>query len=249
MAEKHIQAEKDYVKGMKYKDIAEKYGVSLNTVKSWKKRYGWNRTRGAPKTKSVHTKKRGAPTGNINAKGNRGGAAPRGNQNASTHGLFSKFLPSETMEIIEVMQERSPADLIYDQIEIQYAAIIRAQQIMFVESKQELVKEIKKQKFENIPTGEGIESVPTETEYEYQFAWDRQATFLTAQSRAMSELRNLIKQFNDMANEDDERRLKLEQMKLNVDKTKAEIEEIRNKDDGGGPVAINIVDEWADENE
>lgn len=42
MAEKYVQAEKGYVKGMEYKDIAEKYGVSINTVKSWKKRYGWN---------------------------------------------------------------------------------------------------------------------------------------------------------------------------------------------------------------
>lgn len=34
-------AEKDYKAGMKYKDIAAKYGVTLNTVKSWKTRY-WN---------------------------------------------------------------------------------------------------------------------------------------------------------------------------------------------------------------
>lgn len=36
----------DYAAGMKYKDIADKYGVSLNTVKSWRKRNGWSR--GAP---------------------------------------------------------------------------------------------------------------------------------------------------------------------------------------------------------
>ena len=29
--------------GMKYKDIAEKYGTTINTVKSWKKRYAWSR--------------------------------------------------------------------------------------------------------------------------------------------------------------------------------------------------------------
>ncbi|WP_238544583.1 phage terminase small subunit-related protein [Geomicrobium sp. JCM 19037] len=34
---------------MKYKDIADKHGVSLNTVKSWKKRHAWSR-------KKVHTK-------------------------------------------------------------------------------------------------------------------------------------------------------------------------------------------------
>lgn len=33
----------DYISGMKYKDIAAKYGVSENTVKSWRKRYGWTR--------------------------------------------------------------------------------------------------------------------------------------------------------------------------------------------------------------
>lgn len=44
------QAELDYMRGMKYKDIAEKYGVSINTVKSWKRRYQWDRS-------GMHTKK------------------------------------------------------------------------------------------------------------------------------------------------------------------------------------------------
>ncbi|QLE64000.1 terminase [Furfurilactobacillus rossiae] len=55
-------AEQDYVDGMKYKDIAAKYSVSINTVKSWRKRHGWTRSTGAPKTaKRVHPKTRGAP--------------------------------------------------------------------------------------------------------------------------------------------------------------------------------------------
>ena len=41
----YILAEADYVVGMKYKDIAAKYGVSINTVKSWKKRYAWSRNK------------------------------------------------------------------------------------------------------------------------------------------------------------------------------------------------------------
>lgn len=36
-------AYKDYVTGMKYKDIADKYNVSINTVKSWKRRLNWQR--------------------------------------------------------------------------------------------------------------------------------------------------------------------------------------------------------------
>ena len=43
MAENYIRAEKDYIKGMKYKDIAKKYGVTLNTVKSWKTRHKWSK--------------------------------------------------------------------------------------------------------------------------------------------------------------------------------------------------------------
>ncbi|MDG0765228.1 phage terminase small subunit [Bacillus halotolerans] len=212
MAEKHIQAYKDYVKGMKYKDLAEKYGVSVNTIKSWKQRHGWERKKGAPIEKSVHTKKGGQP-GNKNALGNNGGA-PQRNQNAVTHGFFSKFLPEETLEIMEEIQERSPADMIWDQIQIQYAAILRAQRIMHVQDQDDMTKVLKKEK----PGMFGDEK-----EWEFQFAWDRHATFLNAQSRAMGELRSLIKQFDQLAHEQDERRLKLEQMRLNIEKAKKDI--------------------------
>ncbi|MEK5083147.1 phage terminase small subunit [Bacillus sp. FSL H8-0515] len=226
MAEKHIQAYKDYVKGMKYKDLAEKYGVSVNTIKSWKQRHGWERKKGAPIEKSVHTKKGGQP-GNKNAVGNNGGAPTR-NQNAVTHGFFSKFLPEETLEIMEEIQERSPADMIWDQIQIQYAAIIRAQRIMFVQDKDDLAKELKKAKYvyrpeEDEDGNEYFEKSIAEEELEIQFAWDRHATFLNAQSRAMGELRGLIKQFDQLAHEADERRLKLEQMRLKIEKAKKDI--------------------------
>lgn len=213
MESKHIQAKKDYVKGMKYKDLAEKYGVSINTIKSWKKRHGWERKKGAPKEKSVHTKKGGQP-GNKNAVGNSGGAPTR-NQNAKTHGFYSKHMPAEAFEIMQDIQEFSPVDLLWEQIQIQFTAIVRAQKIMFVENKDEMIKELKKKK-SVVSDSADIE----EEEYEFQFAWDRHATFLNAQSRAMSELRGLIKQFDNIAHETDERRLKLEQMRLNIEKTK-----------------------------
>lgn len=50
------KAFQDYTDGMKYKDIAEKYDVSINTVKSWKSRK-WNDMQGATKTKKVAHKK------------------------------------------------------------------------------------------------------------------------------------------------------------------------------------------------
>lgn len=59
-------AEIDYVAGMKYKDIAAKYSVSINTVKSWQRRHNW--ARGEPNgnkkkkrgkgARDTHTKKR-----------------------------------------------------------------------------------------------------------------------------------------------------------------------------------------------
>lgn len=49
----HEKAHIDYLAGMKYKDIASKYGVSVNTVKSWKRRYGWKRENASKKVCKV----------------------------------------------------------------------------------------------------------------------------------------------------------------------------------------------------
>jgi len=49
VAESYKDEEADYMSGMKFKDIAAKYGVTLNTVKSWKQRFAWK--------KGVYTKK------------------------------------------------------------------------------------------------------------------------------------------------------------------------------------------------
>ena len=83
-----------YKKGMKYKEIAERIGVPLNTVKSWATRYwkdGKVATKAKPATKpevATSPRKAGAPKGNVNAVGNKGGA-PFGNTNAMKHGGYS----------------------------------------------------------------------------------------------------------------------------------------------------------------
>ena len=123
-------AEKDYKKFLPYKDIAEKYGVSIETVKSWRKRYGWKRAKTKPKPK----KKIGAPFGNKNAMGNSGGP-PIGSQNALKHGLFAKYLPLDMIGVIEDIETITPIEILWGNICIKYAAIIRAQKIMFIEVK------------------------------------------------------------------------------------------------------------------
>ncbi|OKL37006.1 phage terminase small subunit [Domibacillus mangrovi] len=237
--------------------LAEKHDVKIGTLKSRKSREGWSRDptrKDATKSEKVATidkkdanKKKGAPVGNSNGKGNKGNktaAPPKRNSNAQKHGFFAKFLPEETLEIMDSMNEFSAADLIWQQIQIQYAAIIRAQKIMWVEDKNEMIKELKKEKTElELSRGKNgeIETMPSfvEREYEFQFAWDRQATFLNAQSRAMGELRNLIKQFDELAHIHDERRLKLEQMRVGIDKVKAEVEKLNGNQDEG-PIEIFI---------
>ena len=44
---------------MKYKEIAEKYDTTINTVKSWKKRYNWSRKKGAHKNEKGCTQNTG----------------------------------------------------------------------------------------------------------------------------------------------------------------------------------------------
>jgi|SRR5690625_2728196 len=222
------------------KALAEKHDVKLGTLKSRKSREAWSRDPvkkdatntgdATNKTNKVATPKKRKKQKNRSGNPNPVKQFTKRNSAAKTHGFFSKYIPQETLEIMGSLNERSPADLIWDQIEIQYAAIIRAQRIMFVEDQDDMAKELKKEK-------SSMDS--SEEEYEIQFAWDRHATFMNAQSRAMSELRSLIKQFNDMAHEDDERRLKLEHMQLGVEKTKAEIEKITGNNDDG-PIEIMI---------
>ena len=219
-------AYKDYLAGMKYKDIAEKYNVSLNTVKSWKTRNGWNRKEGAPdkkvctqKEKGAHKKKGGQP-GNKNAAGH---GAPPENKNAEKHGFFSKWLPAETMEIMQEIEERSALDLLWDQIIIQYTAIIRAQKLMYVKDQQDKTTEI-------------VSSSDMGTSWDIQQAWDKHEKFLSAQSRAMTTLNGLIKQYEEMlhsSDDADERKARLEKLRLESARIKAETDRI-NAEKGSG---------------
>lgn len=213
------KVKQDYLKGIKQKEISAKYDISLNTLKSWIKRYNWV----SEKKKSASKSKKGAPIGNKNATG------PPGNKNAEKFGFFSKYLPEETRELINEIKNKDKFDILWEQITIQYAAIIRAQKIMYVKDKEEMIKELKKH--ESTENGEKIE-------YEFQFAWDRQASFLNAQSRAMSELRSLIKQYDEMIHKD--WNLATEEQKNRVEKLKCEVDNL-NKDDTDKEITVRVM--------
>lgn len=199
------------MEGMKYKDICDKYDISINTLKSWVKRYGWADERKKQGKKGAHKRKRGAPIGNKNAVGH--GAPPK-NKNAEKHGFFSKHLPEETMDIIQEIKEKDPLDILWENIQIQYAAIIRAQKIMYV-------RDINDKTVEKVEERRG--KIKGER-WEVQQAWDKQSTFLQAQSRAMAELRNMIKQYDELlhANRD----LVTEEQKMRIEKLRADVNRI-----------------------
>ncbi|EML9733630.1 TPA: terminase [Bacillus cereus] len=211
--------------------------VSEKTVGGWKSKDGWidklngvlhKNERSTPKKDTEYSKKKpgapkgnknavnnrgGAKKGNKNAVGNSGGAAPLRNGNAATHGLYRKYLPQEIYDLKEELKEAVNNDsltIIWDSIMLQYTQIIHAQRIMFVRDKEDMTKELRKKKL----TESGFEE-----EWEIQFAWDKQASFLNAQSKAMSTLVNLMEKYDRLAN--------TEEQKLRIEKLKKEIAAIK----------------------
>ncbi|PEJ91615.1 phage terminase small subunit [Bacillus toyonensis] len=227
--------------------------VNEKTVGGWKSKDEWidklngvlpKNERSTPKKDAEYSKKKpGAPKGNKNAVNNRGGAkkgnknavgnpggsAPLRNGNAATHGLYRKYLPKELYDLKEELEEainNDPLSILWESIMLQHAQIIHAQSIMFVNNKEDMTKELRKKK---------LSESGFEEEWEIQFAWDKQASFLNAQSKALSTLSALIRDFDRLANIDDERRAKLEFIQVQIDKIKSNT---NNDDNNIEPVVI-----------
>ena len=205
-----------YLQGKKYQEIADEVGVSLSAVKSWATRY-WRAEKLQPGSKKVATKRhRGGQPGNHNATG------PPGNQHAVKHGFFCKVLPVETLELVKDLQVLDSLDVLWQNIQIQYVAILRAQKLMYVKDQDDKT-------VEKIETKDG--NVIGER-WEVQQAWDKQATFLSAQSRAMQTLTNMIKQYDamvdsGMANQEQKARIELLRAQVNkLTGTDQEIEDL-----------------------
>lgn len=201
--ERIIKAKELYKKGQKLIEIANRLDVPEGTVRSWKNRYKWDCNVAKEKRNVAKTKRGGQP-------GNRNATGPPGNKNAEKHGFFSKYLPEETFSIIQDIEKKNPLDILWENIQIAYAAIVRAQQIMYVKDHEDKTIEKIEEKEGNV-IGE---------KWEVQQAWDKQATFLKAQARAQGELRSLIKQYDELLHSNYD---------LATEEQKARIEQIRAK--------------------
>lgn len=209
--------------GFKLVEIAGRLGVPPGTVRRWKSIYGWESER-SEKIPSV--RKRGAQPGNKNSKG-----GPPGNKKAEKYGFLSKYLPSETKEIFDAVAEADPLDLLWHQIQIQYAAIIRAQKIAYVKDQHDKTIEKVEEKDGNV-IGE---------RWEIQQAWDKQENFLKAQSRAMSTLANMLRHYEQMLRDRGEN--VTEEQRLRLDKLRAETERIRRSSDPDQDDGVEIIND------
>ena len=226
------QAKAMYLKGMKLVEIASQLNISEGTVRSWKSRYKWD-CNVAKEKRNVAKTKRGGQPGNKNATG------PPGNKNAEKHGFFSKYLPEETFSIIQEIEKKGPLDILWENIQIAYAAIVRAQQIMYVKDHEDKTIEKIEEKEGNV-IGE---------KWEVQQAWDKQATFLKAQARAQGELRSLIKQYDELLHSNYE--LATEEQKARIEQIRAKTERLSTEPTDNledGVEIINDADEKASQN-
>ena len=213
------QAKAMYLKGMKLVEIASQLNLPEGTVRRWKSTHKWESER-SDKNSERSERKRGGQPGNHNATG------PPKNKNAEKYGFFSKYLPEETVSIIQEMPE-NPLDVLWDQIQIAYAAIIRAQQIMYVRDRDDMTKE-------RVMSGETADA------WEVQHAWDKQGRFLQSQARAQSELRSMIKQYDEMLHKNWE--LATEEQKARLAQIKAQTEKLNREavpEEDDGVVIIN----------
>ena len=208
------QAKEMYLSGMKLVEIAKQLDLPEGTVRRWKSTHKWENERSDKKCDRSNRTKGGQP-GNKNSVGH---GAPEKNKNAEKYGFFSKYLPDETREIFSAIEQADPLDLLWHQIQIAYAAIIRAQRIAYVKDQDDKTVEKIERKDGNV-FGE---------RWEVQEAWDKQNEFMKAQARAQSELRSLIKQYDDMLHRNWE--LATEEQRARVAYLKAKTELIQGAD-------------------
>ncbi|HKM28109.1 MAG TPA: phage terminase small subunit [Anaerovoracaceae bacterium] len=241
--ERVMKAYELYKTGMKLVDIAGELNVPDGTVRRWKSTFAWETVR-SKKNANVRKKRAGAPRKNKNAVGH---GAPLENKNAETHGLFTKWLPEETQKIMGELTSISPLDLLWNNIILQIAAIIRAQNIMHVTDKDEIIKEIIKHKAsetERENEDSNSKSTKEETEYAFQFAWDRQATFMNAQSRAYTTLNSMLKQYDEMLHKNWD--LATEEQKARIAMLNKQAEAKEEKDNEVTVVMSKELEGWAE---
>ena len=232
---------KEHNGNIQNREISKILAVPEKTISGWKCKDKWNQKLNGVLQKDTEYSKRkkGGQPGNKNAEGH-GGTGPPGNKNAEKYGFFSKYLPDETKEIFDAIENADPLDLLWHQIQIAYAAIVRAQRIAYVKDQQD--KTINK-------VGEKDGDTVSEERWEVQEAWDKQNNFLKAQARAQGELSRMIKQYDEMLHANWELATEEQKTRIQSMKAKAQLTETEEIADDGFLKALDssAAEAWKDE--
>ena len=214
----------DYSKGKKPKWLSEHYGVNINTVKSWIKR-GAPPKKGAGRKVQKDAPKRapGAPKGNTNAVGGRGGTgAPVGNTNAMKHGGYSpaywdtlteeeqqmltdaeydgEQLLMDEIALLSIRERRIMARIRYFQekeTKMEVSAIIRS------EEKREFSSEDERQEYEyriqaKVESGERLPGTPYRRTTQTEATYDIVHRLEEALTRCQAQKQKCIQSLNEL---------------------------------------------------
>lgn len=249
MDEIKVEARKDYFEGLKQKEICAKYDISINTLKSWIKRYKWSdekRNRGAPKNR------RGAPFDDDN-KDTRDSKkhksrlikhsyplqARPGNKNAVKTGEFETIF-FDTLEEDELNLIRN--------IEVEKKKLLEQEiQLLTVRERRMLkrIELLKEKEMTLVLTKSGIEKGMDTELNEYEATLGQIQSIEDALTRVQDKKQKAIDSLHKF--EIDEHKLDLTVMKLELEIMKQGGQEDEVEDDGFiGALESQVGDAWDD---
>jgi len=158
-----------------------------------------------PEVKCHAHNRDGSPCGNPVERGkkvcwNHGGAPGSGThpgqQKALKHGLYSRFIPDDDEDaqaFMEDIETKSPLDILWEGIKQLSFNIARSARIAWVKDRNDLTEHLKRQKETS-----GLHSDGWEKEYEIQFAWDKNNSYLKTLASIEKALDSKIMRYEEL---------------------------------------------------
>lgn len=249
MDEIKVEAKKDYLEGLKQKEICAKYDISINTLKSWIKRYKWSeekRNRGAPKNR------RGAPfdDGNKETRDSKKHKsrltkpsyplqARPGNKNAVKTGEFETIF-FDTLEDDELE--------LVDNTPVEKMKLLKQEIQLLTVRERRMLKRIdllKEKEMTLVSTKSGVEKGMDTELSEYEATLGQIQNIEEALTRVQDKKQKAIDLLHKF--ELDEQKLELTVMKLELEIMKQGGQEDEVEDDGFiGALEAQVGDAWDD---
>lgn len=198
----------DYYQGLKYKDIQEKHNITYNQLIYLIQKNKWKR----PSNRSNVQK------GNKNAKGNKGGHAPKNNKNALTTGeyenIFSGFFSEEEKSFFDNYKIPNRKNILYKELKM---LMLRESRILTRIDKYEKGKDMSIMKMTKSTSNYGT-STTTDAE--------NNINIIHKLEEALTRVQDSIRKITDSLNkiDIDNTKIEIEKAKLEIEKKRLELE-------------------------